>query len=209
MSVRTGIPIVLSAASGTGKTSLRQRLLETLSAVTRSVSYTTRQPRGSEVHGRDYYFVDDAEFTRMIDAGEFIEWAPVFGHRYGTSQRAVEEQLAQGFDVLLDIDVQGGRHMRRRLPQSLLIFLLPPSMDELRRRLVNRATDSPDEIERRLAEAREEIRQSDVYDYLVINDDFERAAADLRAIVAAARLRRDRPDPLVAQLLSGDGLKTK
>lgn len=201
--MRKGIPIVVSAASGTGKTSLCLHLLETLSNVTRSVSYTTRPPRGTEVHGRDYYFVDQAEFSRLIEADEFIEWAEVFGHRYGTSQRAVEEQLAQGLDVLLDIDVQGGEQMRRRLPQSLLIFLLPPSMDELRRRLINRATESMDAIERRLTAARAEIAKCDVYDYLVVNDDFEKAAADLRAIVTAAHLSAERPNGLVERLLKG------
>jgi guanylate kinase len=199
---RKGIPIVVSAASGTGKTSLCLQLLSTLSNVTRSVSYTTRPPRGEEVSGRDYHFVDDIEFTRMVEAGEFIEWAQVFGHRYGTALRTVEEQIAEGLDVLLDIDVQGGKNMRRVLPQSLLIFLLPPSMPELRRRLVNRATESPDAIERRLAAARAEIRECHIYDFLVVNDDFEKAAADLRAIVTAARLRAERPDDLVRSLLT-------
>jgi len=198
---RKGLPIVISAASGTGKTSLCLRLLESLSSVTRSVSYTTRRPRGTEQHGRDYYFVDDDEFDRMIAADEFVEWAEVFGRRYGTGIQSVQEQLDQGLDVLLDIDVQGGSQIRKRLPSALLVFLLPPSMDELRRRLNNRATDSPDAIERRLGEAKSEIAQCAVYDYLVVNDDFEKAAADLRAIVTAARLEASRPTTLIETLL--------
>lgn len=198
---RRGIPIVISAASGTGKTSLCIRLLETLNHITRSVSFTTRAPRGAEVNGRDYYFIDDAEFDRMLKNDEFIEWAEVFGKRYGTGLKALESQLDEGLDVLLDIDVQGGKQMRRRVHGSLMVFLLPPSMDELRRRLINRATESPDAIERRLAEARAEIEECDVYDYLVVNDDFEKAASDLRAIVTAARLNASRPTALVDELL--------
>lgn len=192
---------MISAASGTGKTSLRRRLLETLNNTARSISYTTRSPRGDEMHGRDYYFTDEREFDRMVRDNEFIEWAVVFGYRYGTALKTVKEQLASGFDVLLDIDVQGGQQIRRELPDALLIFLLPPSMDELRRRLVNRATDSPQVIERRLGEARNEIAQCKFYDYLVVNDDLEKAASDMRAIILAQRMRVNRPDDLVARLL--------
>jgi guanylate kinase len=199
---RKGIPIVISAASGTGKTSLRKKLLETLSNAERSISYTTRKPRGDEVHGRDYYFIEDHEFDRMIGAHEFIEWAEVFGCRYGTGLKAVEQQLDRGVDVLLDIDVQGGAQIKEIWPEALLIFLLPPSMDELRRRLVNRATDAPEVIALRLANAKVEIAQSRLYDFLVVNDDFERAAADMRAIIQASRMRLNRPDDLVDQLLS-------
>ena len=187
-----GIPIVISAASGTGKTSLCLRLLETLSHTARSISYTTRAPRGEEVDGRDYHFVDDATFDRMIDGNELIEWAQVFERRYGTGYQAVQRQLEGGVDVLLDIDVQGGAQIKRRLPEALTIFLLPPSMDELRRRLVNRATETEESVERRLSEARAEIRQGLGYDFLVVNDDFEQAAADLRAIVRTRRIARNR-----------------
>lgn len=198
---RIGIPIVISAASGTGKTSLCQRLLNTLTQTARSISYTTRAPRGHEVNGRDYHFVAEPEFRRMIEANEFIEWAQVFGNHYGTGLKAVQKQLEGGVDVLLDIDVQGGAQIRDRLPDALLIFLLPPSMDELRRRLVNRAEDAPEIIESRLAKARDEIAQSDRYDYLVVNDDFDQAALDLRAIVRAHRIGRNRPRALVETLL--------
>jgi guanylate kinase len=200
---RKGLLIVISAASGTGKTSLRQRLLETLSNTARSISYTTRKPRGEEAHGVHYYFIDDPTFDRMIQAGEFIEYAEVFGFRYGTSIKTVLEQLASGVDVLLDIDVQGGAQIKQRIPDALLIFLLPPSMDELRRRLINRATDAPEVIERRLIKARDEIRASQRYDYLVVNDDFEKAASDLRAIIHAARMKANRPEDLVRALVEG------
>jgi guanylate kinase len=201
MKNRIGIPIVISAASGTGKTSLCNRLLQTLNQTARSISYTTRAPRGHEIDGRDYHFVDAAEFQRMIDTNELIEWAEVFGNRYGTGQKAVEKQLEGGVDVLLDIDVQGGSQIRDRFPDALLIFLLPPSMDELRRRLVNRAEDAPEVIEGRLAKARDEIAQCIRYDYLVVNDEFDQAALDLRAVIRSHRLRRNRPDVLVEALL--------
>ena len=194
---------MVSAASGTGKTSLCRRLLTTLSYVERSVSYTTRAPRGEELDGRDYHFIDDAKFDEMIAGDAFIEWAEVFGQRYGTGEAAVRRQLEDGVDVFLDIDVQGGLQIRERFPDALLIFLLPPSLDELRRRLVNRATDAPDEIERRLREARSEIAQCRGYDYLVVNDDFDKAAADLRGIVVAARSRASRNGALVDVLEDG------
>lgn len=200
---RVGIPIVISAASGTGKTSLCARLLKTLSQTARNISYTTRPPRGEELDGASYHFVSDDRFDEMIAAGDFIEWAEVFGYRYGTGLAWVQKQLASGVDVLLDIDVQGGAQIRDRLPDALLIFLLPPSMDELRRRLTNRATDAPDVIERRLAKARDEIKQADRYEYLVVNDDFDAAAEDLRAIIKARRLAKARHQELIQTLVGG------
>lgn len=201
---RVGVPIVVSAASGTGKTSLCDRLLKTLSSTARSISYTTRKARGEELDGVHYHFVADATFDEMIDRGEFIEWATVFDHRYGTGLRSVQEQLAEGVDVLLDIDVQGGAQIKTKLPDALLIFLLPPSMDELRRRLENRATDTPEVIEHRLAKARSEIEQAPLYDYLVVNDDFDTAAEELRAIIKARRIRQNRHERLIASLIRGD-----
>lgn len=201
MHQRQGNVIVVSAASGTGKTSLCLRLLETLSQAARSISFTTRKPRGHEVDGRDYYFVDDSEFDRMVAEDELIEWAHVFDRRYGTGYRALQEQLRGGVDVLLDIDVQGGQQIKKRIPEALTIFLLPPSMDELRRRLVNRATDLPEAIEQRLNEARKEIEQGRTYDMLIVNDDFEQAATDLRAVIRTHRLSTHRPDLLVETLL--------
>ena len=197
-----GIPIVISAASGTGKTSLCIRLLETLSHAARSISYTTRPPRGDEVNGRDYHFIDNKTFDRMIEENEFLEWASVFDRRYGTGFKAVDRQLSEGVDVLLDIDVQGGMQVKARWPHALTIFLLPPSMDELRRRLLNRATEAEEAVERRLAEARREIDLGQAYDVLVVNDDFEQAAADLRALIRAERIRNCRPASLVRVLLN-------
>ena len=199
----TGIPIVVSAPSGTGKTSLCLRLLQTLSRISRSISYTTRAPREGEVDGRDYHFVDGPTFDRMVEGDAFIEWAQVFDHRYGTGLQATRDQLDRGVDVLLDIDVQGGAQIRSKLPDAVLIFLLPPSLDELRRRLENRAKDSPEVIERRLAKAKDEVRASAHYEYLVVNDDFDRAAIELRGIVRAHRLRKNRPDDVVRRLLEG------
>ena len=201
-SKRVGIPIVISAASGTGKTSLCDRLIMTLSQVERSISYTTRTPRGDELDGVHYHFVSMERFDEMIALGEFIEYAEVFGQRYGTGLTGVQRQLASGVDVLLDIDVQGGAQIKDRLPQALLIFLLPPSMDELRRRLFNRATDTPDAIARRLAKARDEIKQAERYEYLVVNDDFDAAADELRAIIKACRIRRNRREALIESLVS-------
>ena len=153
----SGTPVVISAASGTGKTSLCARMPATVGGLARSVSYTTRDRRPHEVDGRDYHFVDDAVFSRMIDDGAFVEWAEVFGRRYGTAYHSVQEKLQSGVDLLLDIDVQGGEQIRARFPSALLIFLLPPSMAELRRRLEGRATESVSAVEVRLAEARREI----------------------------------------------------
>ncbi|MEL7369159.1 MAG: guanylate kinase [Myxococcota bacterium] len=199
--MRKGNPIVVSAASGTGKTSLCRRLLLTLSHTARSVSFTTRSRRGEEVDGRDYYFISDDEFDRMIEEGEFIEWAQVFTQRYGTGWRAVQQQLEEGIDVLLDIDVQGGLQIREKIPNAVLIFLLPPSMTELRRRLVNRAEDTAEAIELRLAKARNEIVQAKAYDYLVVNDDFDQAELDLRAIIRTHRIAQNPPLDLLHQLL--------
>ncbi len=201
----SGIPIVISAASGTGKTSLCLRLLKTLSGTARSISYTTRAPRGDEENGRDYYFVPNEKFDEMIAGQEFIEWAEVFDHRYGTGFKAVQEQLSSGVDVLLDIDVQGGAQILDRLPDALLIFLLPPSMAELNRRLTNRATDSQEVVKKRLEKARDEISQSRHYEYLIVNDDFDQAAEQLRAIVKATRLRKNRPHKLIQELLVSQG----
>ncbi len=200
---RIGLPIVISAPSGTGKTSLCLRLLQTLSHVERSISHTTRSPRRGESNGRDYYFIDDTEFDLMVARDEFLEWARVFEHRYGTGLAATQDKLQRGVDVLLDIDVQGGKQIRDRLPDAVLIFVLPPSMAELRRRLNNRATDDEGTIERRLAEAKDEVRQAQDYDYLLVNDDFDQAALELRGIIRAHRLRRNRPDDLVRALLEG------
>ena len=187
---RRGFPVVLSAASGTGKTTLSHLLLDSDRSLVLSISTTTRAPRGSEEHGVDYHFVDVASFEAMIARGAFIEHARVHGNHYGSSREWTEAQLAQGRDVLFDIDVQGGRQIKKLFPEAVLIFILPPTMDELEGRLRRRGTDSDEVIERRLAAARAEITEGlRDYDYLVINERLDQALGDLSAIVRTHRIR--------------------
>jgi guanylate kinase len=185
-----GSIMVISAPSGSGKSTLVQRLLARVPGLRFSVSYTTRAPRRGEKHGREYFFVSRRAFRRMIAARELVEWATVFGHLYGTSRRQVREAQEAGQDILLDIDVQGHRHVRRRLPEAVSIFLLPPSFRELERRLRRRHSDAPEVIARRLDEARQEVRHWREYDYLVVNDRLSKATRALQAVVEAASLRR-------------------
>lgn len=187
---RRGFPVVLSAASGTGKTTLSHLLLDSDRSLVLSISTTTRAPRGSEEHGVDYHFVDVATFEAMIARGAFIEHALVHGNHYGSSREWTEAQLAQGRDVLFDIDVQGGRQIKKLFPEAVLIFILPPTMDELEGRLRRRGTDSDEVIGRRLAAARAEIAAGlRDYDYLVVNERLEQALGDLSAIVRTHRIR--------------------
>ena len=167
-----------------------QRLLARVPGLRFSISYTTRPPRRGEKHGRDYFFVSHREFRRMIAARELVEWATVFGHLYGTSRRQLREAQEAGQDILLDIDVQGHRQVRRRLQEAVSIFVLPPSFRELERRLRHRHSDTPEVIARRLNDARQEIQHWPEYDYLVVNDRLGKAARALQAIVEAAGLRR-------------------
>lgn len=197
---------LMTAPSGAGKTSLVHALLQRHPNLRFSVSYTTRPKRPAEVEGRDYHFVNEAEFRRMVTAGEFLEHARVFEHCYGTARRAVENELAQGHDLLLEIDWQGAAQVRRAMPGAVSIFILPPSCAELQRRLRERATDSEAVIERRLREAVADMRHWPEFDYVIVNDDFERAVAELEAVLTGrgAASRADRPDlqPLVASLLA-------
>jgi len=190
----TGLLVVISSPSGAGKTTLCQRLLKDCDdTLTFSVSYTTRKMRAGEREGVDYHFVDDSTFQQMIDREEFAEWAEVHGKRYGTSIKAVDEALSGGKDVLFDIDYQGGRQLRAKFEaDALLVFILPPSLDELERRLRRRATDEEDVIARRLQKAHEEIEHYGLYDYLIVNDDLDRAYDELRSIYRAAHLERVR-----------------
>ena len=189
-SLARGSILVISAPSGAGKSTLVRRLLASLPDLAFSVSYTTRPRREGEKEGRDYFFVTRRRFESMMAADEFIEWAEVFGYLYGTSKAQLERTLAEGRDVLLDIDVQGHQQVKKRLPDALSVFILPPSFQELKRRLADRHSDSPQVIERRLAAARQEISHWSEYDYLVVNDRLSRATQALRAIVQAGRLRR-------------------
>ncbi len=179
---------VVAAPSGAGKTTLVRMLLESEQGVHLSISYTTRAPRPGEVDGREYHFVDVEKFRGMIDRHEFLEWAEVHGNFYGTSKKWIADQLATGADVLLEIDWQGAQQVRKLFPQAIGIFILPPSMEELTRRLTGRGTDSVEVIERRLAAAQAEMRHVGEFDYVIINDLLERALEDLRAVVRASRL---------------------
>ncbi len=186
-----GSVIVISAPSGAGKSTLVRRLRALVPGLVFSVSYTTRPPRRGEKNGREYFFVAPDRFRRMARAGEFIEWAGVFGHFYGTAWKQLRRAQEGGRDILLDIDVQGHRQVRQRLPEAVSVFILPPSFAALGRRLRKRHSDAPEVIERRLAMARREIAHWPEYDYLVVNDRVARATAALRAVVQTARLRRE------------------
>lgn len=180
---------VVAAPSGAGKSSLVKALMELDSAVQPSVSHTTRAPRGQEKHGREYFFASNPEFDAMVAADAFVEWAHVHGQRYGTSKRAIEERTAQGADVILEIDFQGALQIRKTFSNAVMIFILPPSWEELRSRLERRGEDSAAIIELRLANAAEEMARAGEFDFVIINEVFERALFDLKAIVHAQRLR--------------------
>jgi guanylate kinase len=191
--VRRGLMLVLSSPSGAGKTTLSRRLLEADDGLELSVSVTTRRPRSGEVDGRDYRFIDRPRYDAMVGHHELLEWAEVFGNCYGTPRGPVEAALSAGRDVLFDIDWQGTQQLRNAVPGDLVsVFVLPPSMDELERRLHTRAQD-PDEIIRaRMTKAADEMSHWAEYNYVVINRDIEQAFTDVRAILAAERLKRDR-----------------
>ncbi len=183
---------MVSAPSGTGKTTLCRKVLEELGDITFSVSHTTRPPRTGEMEGRDYFFVDEATFKEMISKGEFIEWAKVHGNYYGTSRENVLSILKNGKDVFLDIDVQGARQVREYFPKAVLIFILPPSWQELESRLRGRKSDDEATIAKRLKNARQEIAAISEYDYAVVNDDIDTAKEQLISIIVAQRLRTPR-----------------
>jgi guanylate kinase len=190
---RRGLLLVLSSPSGAGKTTLSRALLESDGNITMSVSVTTRAPRPGEVDGRDYYFISKRRFEEMRDHGELLEYAEVFGNFYATPRKPVEEALAQGRDMLFDIDWQGTQQLGQAMEDDLVrVFILPPSSDALRERLMKRAQDSPAVIAKRMAEASKEISHWPEYDYVIVNRDVAVAGAELTAILAAERLRRKR-----------------
>ena len=180
---------VVAAPSGAGKSSLVKALMELDSRVLPSVSHTTRAPRGQEKHGREYFFVSSVEFDAMVAADAFVEWAHVHNHRYGTSKKAIEERMAQGADVILEIDFQGAIQIRQVFANAICIFILPPSWEELRSRLERRAEDSAETIEVRLKNAAIEVAQVSKFDFVIINDSFDRALFDLKANVHSQRLK--------------------
>jgi guanylate kinase len=181
----------VAAPSGAGKSTLVKALLELDSHLTLSISHTTRKPRGQDQQGREYHFVDDPTFRAMIQRGEFVEWAEVHGHLYGTSRGAIEDRITGGHDVLLEIDWQGALQIKRLFPNAVLIFILPPSWDELRLRLERRGEDDAETIEQRMANARIEVSKADQFDFVIINALFETALFDLKAIVHSQRLKYD------------------
>jgi len=190
-----GCLIIVSAPSGSGKTSLLERVLREIEGVRFSISHTTRQPREGEQSGKEYFFVSPGEFDRMIERGEFLEYANVYGsNQYGTSSAFVQKVLEAGQDVVLDIDVQGARQIRRKRPDAVLVFVLPPAYHALEERLRRRNLDSPQVIENRLRAARDEIDKVSEYDYVVVNDDIERSVAELKSIILAERCRRQGRD---------------
>ena len=191
---RRGILFIISAPSGTGKTTLCKQLSTNIPGLWHSISYTTRKPRPGEDHGREYFFTDESIFQSMIDRHEFVEWARVYGHLYGTPRKMLADNIEQGIDVLLEIDVQGAMQVKKKFDDAVSIFILPPSMTVLRQRLQARASDSTEEIQRRLQKVKEEVWSYREYAYIVRNDDLTRSLRDLESIFLAERLKTKRLD---------------
>ncbi len=189
---RTGMLLIISGPSGTGKGTLVGKLMESDNSFRFSCSVTTRLPREGEIDGIHYHFVTDAEYDKMLENNEFLEHATVHAHRYGTLRKPVEDMMKQGYNVLLDIDPQGAICVMENADDYVSVFVLPPSFEALRQRLINRNTEKPEEVERRLANARGEVKMIERYQYALVNDDFETAFAQLSSIVAAEKLRTSR-----------------
>ena len=204
-----GMLVVVSSPSGGGKGTLIDRVLKTVPGVSYSISYTTRLPRGTEQDGREYFFVDRAAFAEMIERGEFLEWADVYGHFYGTSAAQVERERAAGRDIILEIDVQGAASIRAKVPDSISVFILPPSFELLRERLVARNTDSVADLERRMKGAPSEVEQYRFFDYVVLNDDINRASHELAAVIYAERARCQRQATILRDALEDFGVVTE
>lgn len=190
---------MISGPSGSGKTSVVKKVLVSDPSLKFLISHTTRRPRKGEVHGREYYFISREEFEKMIKEGEFLEWAEVYGNLYGTSRRELEEK-SRNSDVILDIDVQGAESIKKIFPESCRIFLLPPSLEELEKRLEKRGDTSPEEMKKRLKIARWEISRYDIFDYLVVNENLDRCVEDVLSIIRAERLKKDRMKSKLSQL---------
>ena len=188
----SGNVFVLSAPSGTGKSTLAKQLVKHVADLNFSVSFTTRKPRPGEVDGQDYFFVDDATFDRMVAEDGFVEWVQVYERRYGTGKAWIQEKLESGLDILLDIESQGARRVHQAIPDAVMVFLLPPSSQELAARLRGRGDESDEQVRIRLEYAQHELAQWDSYDYLVVNDTVEQAYRRLESIIIATRCRRER-----------------
>ena len=192
---KEGLVFVVSAPSGAGKTTLCKAITDSLGNLRHSISYTTRRARPGEKDGRDYFFVPEEKFRGMVRAGDFAEWAEVHSHLYGTSRQALDDLVANGIDVILDIDTQGAQQIKKTYKKAMFLFILPPSLAILEERLHNRRSDDPEEIKKRMQRAREEIREYAMYDYIIVNRDFDRALGELRSIIIAERCRTRMVDP--------------
>lgn len=200
-----GSVFVLSAPSGAGKSTLARRLVKETEGLIFSISTTTRPPRPGEVEGKDYFFVDDARFDALAAEGGFLEWVQVYAHRYGTGRAWLEQTLATGVDVLLDIETTGALNLHRELPDAVMVFLLPPSAKELERRLRGRGSDTEEQISLRMKHARHEMELFEAYDYLIVNDDLERAYRQLQAVILAQRAGRERMIAAAGRILETFG----
>ncbi|MCW8410090.1 guanylate kinase [Legionella sp. PATHC035] len=198
----SGNLFIVAAPSGGGKTSLVKKLVESLADIEVSISHTTRAMRPGEQHGVNYFFIDENEFIRMIDESAFLEHARVFNHLYGTSMKQITDRLQNGIDVVLDIDWQGAEQIRRSFPNAVSIFIVPPSLDILKQRLLDRRQDKDEVISDRMKKAQDELSHYPEFDYLIVNDNFEKAAMELQAIVIANRLRIERQINKQSKLLS-------
>jgi len=199
--VAPGTLFVVSSPSGGGKGTLIRRVLDTVPNLSYSVSYTTRTPRNGEVHGREYFFVNRETFEAMVRANEFLEWALVHGNLYGTARQQVALETAGGTDIVLEVDVQGAASIRNLTMDTVSVFILPPSYEILRKRLVARGTDSEEQLALRMKNAPEELRQYSSFDYVIINDDVERAAHQLASIIYSERARSERQGPIVQEVI--------
>ncbi|MBI5587444.1 MAG: guanylate kinase [Deltaproteobacteria bacterium] len=199
-----GVPFIVSAPSGAGKTTLCKKAVAFFPGLRHSISYTTRPPRAGEVNGEDYRFIENSEFDRMVEAGEFLEYAGVHGKRYGTSRKDLLDLLEKGIDVILDIDVQGAEKTRGRLLGGVYIFILPPSVEACEERLKTRAKDSPEEIKKRLKIALDEIKKAPEYQYIIINDDLGTAFEKLKSIIISEKARSQRMMGKVKELFGVD-----
>ena len=197
---KEGLLFIISAPSGAGKTSLCKKVVKFFPNLYHSVSYTTRLPRPGEKDGEDYRFVSKDKFQEMIDDGRFVEWAEIHGNRYGTTIDLLKEYRHKGIDIILDIDGQGGRQLKNEYPDGIYVFILPPSRKDLEERLRLRSTDSNEDIEKRLKNAKEELQYIYDYDYIVVNSDLEEAVSTLKSIIIAEKCRRDRVLPFVKGL---------